>query len=290
MYNLGASMKKAMLFLSVVLSLKSSPQSNEIDTLYYLHDSSQFIPEYAIAREIFYTHTRFYPQPTWELYKIIELNLMFRPSKIGRTIQSISFYNDTLQQTVFTYVINKVLDSSDVYPNWFKIMIDNSPNLSDYIEVPSWWGDLCEVQPEQISGNTIGFYDASQSWGVFHDLPVKLIIQKVPVEVRENFQSDFYCNLEQNYPNPFNSKTKFRYDISKGEPIIIKVYDILGNEVATLVNDYKPAGSYEVEFNADAAQTISLCSGVYYYQLRVGDPSTSSGESFVQTRKMILLR
>jgi len=58
------------------------------------------------------------------------------------------------------------------------------------------------------------------------------------------------------------------------------VFDILGNEVTTLVNEYKPAGSYEVEFNV--GQTSSLSSGVYYYQLRAG--------SFVETKKMILLR
>ena len=63
------------------------------------------------------------------------------------------------------------------------------------------------------------------------------------------------------------------------------VYDILGNKIATLVNKEKPAGSYEVEFNGN-----NLSSGVYFYQLRAGDPSAGSGQSFVETKKMILMK
>jgi hypothetical protein len=65
----------------------------------------------------------------------------------------------------------------------------------------------------------------------------------------------------------------------------LKVYDLLGREVATLVNEEKPAGSYEVEFDGDG-----LTSGIYFYQLRAGDPSTGSGQSFVETKKMVLLK
>ncbi|MCK7526056.1 MAG: T9SS type A sorting domain-containing protein [Ignavibacteriales bacterium] len=110
------------------------------------------------------------------------------------------------------------------------------------------------------------------------------------VEVDLNIPTQF--SLEQNYPNPFNPSTKIKYSIPnvtlsgvEGSRVILKVYDVLGNEVATLVNEEKPAGNYEVNFNAS-----KLSSGVYFYKLRVEDPSTSSGEGFVQTKKMILLR
>ncbi len=98
--------------------------------------------------------------------------------------------------------------------------------------------------------------------------------------------------LYQNYPNPFNPSTKIRFVIpasslnpfSKGEGTLVtlKVYDVLGNEVATLVNEYKPAGSYEVELSGHSDEGQNLTSGVYFYQLRAGD--------FVQTKKMILLK
>ncbi len=71
-----------------------------------------------------------------------------------------------------------------------------------------------------------------------------------------------------------------------GRFVTLKVYDVLGNEVATLVNELKPAGVYEVTFDAN-----KLSSGIYLYQLRVTDPETSSGQGFVhQTKKMILIK
>ena len=85
--------------------------------------------------------------------------------------------------------------------------------------------------------------------------------------------------LSQNYPNPFNPTTRIKYSIPVGvqRAVQLKVYDILGREVATLVNETKSAGNYEATFNAS-----SLASGVYFYRLRAG--------KFVQTKKMILLR
>ncbi|MEJ2195580.1 MAG: T9SS type A sorting domain-containing protein [Ignavibacteriaceae bacterium] len=98
--------------------------------------------------------------------------------------------------------------------------------------------------------------------------------------------SDFV--LEQNYPNPFNPSTKIKYTIPpqqnplqggdyRGGLITLKVYDILGNEIATLVNEEKTAGSYEVSYDAN-----TLSSGIYFYTLNAG--------SFIETKKMVLLR
>jgi len=95
--------------------------------------------------------------------------------------------------------------------------------------------------------------------------------------------------LNQNYPNPFNPSTKISWQSPVSGWQTLKLYDVLGNEVATLVNEYRNAGSYEVEFKS-AVSNRQLASGVYYYQLRVGDPSTGSGQGFVETKKMILLK
>ena len=84
--------------------------------------------------------------------------------------------------------------------------------------------------------------------------------------------------LEQNYPNPFNPSTTISWQSPVGSHQYIKSFDILGNEIATLVDEYKPAGSYEAEFSA----TERLASGVYFYKLTVSN--------FVQTKKMILIR
>lgn len=98
-------------------------------------------------------------------------------------------------------------------------------------------------------------------------------------------------SLSQNYPNPFNPTTKIKYAVPSEETlyanrsttyatslrVTLKVYDVLGKEITILVNEEKPAGSYEVEFNA-----TGLSSGIYFYQLNAG--------SFTKTKKMILLR
>jgi len=93
--------------------------------------------------------------------------------------------------------------------------------------------------------------------------------------------------LEQNYPNPFNPSTKIKFSLPQtGSPLLggargglisLKVYNVLGNEVATLVEEYKPAGSYEIKFDASG-----LPSGIYFYQLKAGN--------FIQTNKMVYLK
>ena len=84
-------------------------------------------------------------------------------------------------------------------------------------------------------------------------------------------------SLSQNYPNPFNPSTTINYAISSKQLVQLKVYDILGSEVATLVNQEQSAGSYKIDFNASR-----LASGVYFYRLQAG--------SFVETKKMVILK
>ena len=92
----------------------------------------------------------------------------------------------------------------------------------------------------------------------------------------ENSQLSSYI-LYQNYPNPFNSVTNIIYQLSKSGLVQLKVFDLLGSEVAILVNEVKSVGSYEVSFDASI-----LPSGVYIYSLRVNN--------FVQNNKMTLLK
>jgi hypothetical protein len=83
--------------------------------------------------------------------------------------------------------------------------------------------------------------------------------------------------LNQNYPNPFNPVTKINYSIPQTNFVTIKVYDILGKEVAILVSEEKPAGIYLINFNAE-----NLSSGVYFYRMTAG--------SFTSTKKFILIK
>jgi hypothetical protein len=105
----------------------------------------------------------------------------------------------------------------------------------------------------------------------------------VSVENEEPIPSTF--SLEQNYPNPFNPSTIIRFIIpyviasgtKQSQHVMLKVYDVLGNEVATLVDEYRSAGTYEIEFSG-----TGLSSGIYLYKLKTG--------SFIETKKMILIK
>jgi beta-glucanase (GH16 family) len=109
-------------------------------------------------------------------------------------------------------------------------------------------------------------------------------LKEVPDEAPKEF------GLDQNYPNPFNPETEIRYRVQSTGHVTLKVYDMLGREVAVLVNEQKAPGSYSLRFDASG-----LASGVYLYQLEAGNPSTGSGpgaesKGFKQVKSLVLLR
>ena len=114
---------------------------------------------------------------------------------------------------------------------------------------------------------------------------IGVFIYSIPTNIPEDSEPVLEFSLDQNYPNPFNPSTKIKYTIpsviasgtKQSQLVTLKVYDVLGNEITTLVNEVKPAGSYEVDFNSEG-----LSSGMYFYNLRAGN--------FIETKKMILLK
>lgn len=100
-----------------------------------------------------------------------------------------------------------------------------------------------------------------------------------PTGIKNENEIPYKFELHQNYPNPFNPSTGISFRLSVNSKVSLKVFDVLGNEVATLVNEEKNQGTFKVEFNN---KNLLLGSGVYFYQLRAG--------GFVQTKKMVLLQ
>ncbi len=127
----------------------------------------------------------------------------------------------------------------------------------------SWYGAAFYTVWEDSSGDKI------QLFGRVH------YILMGNVDYFNSQQKDF--NLYQNYPNPFNPSTSIEYRVGSDEYVTLKVYDLLGREVAILVDEYAPAGRYEVDFDGS-----KFSSGVYFYRLQAGE--------FRETRKMVLLR
>lgn len=111
-------------------------------------------------------------------------------------------------------------------------------------------------------------------WNFGANFPIVIIDNPITVE---DEISPVQFHLSQNYPNPFNPSTSIQYTVGTRQFVSLKVYDILGNEVASLVNEEKPAGNYKVSFNG-----AQLTSGVYIYRLQY--------LNFVETKKMVLLK
>ena len=114
-----------------------------------------------------------------------------------------------------------------------------------------------------------GYYNDTQKTIVYDSFsgPIRVSDMEIPKEFI----------LSQNYPNPFNPATTIKYQLLTSSYVFLKIYDLLGREIAELVNEYKIVGDYEVKFNAG-----NLPSGIYFYKLRAGN--------FVETKKMSLMK
>lgn len=132
---------------------------------------------------------------------------------------------------------------------------------------------------EIIHWNMAGQYDGDSIWSPeIKTLLINIVRYMLNiVNVDEAISLPETFELYQNYPNPFNPLTIIQFRIPNSEFVSLKVYDVIGNEVATLIDEYKPAGMHNVQFTMN-----NLTSGVYFYQLKAG--------SFTETKKMILLR
>jgi CubicO group peptidase (beta-lactamase class C family) len=172
----------------------------------------------------------------------------------------------------------------DAPPDMFAALGKNGQILN---VVPSLGLVMVRMGNPPDSSVDVAVYLNNQIWQKLNEV----ICNQTYVENENTIVQNFL--LEQNYPNPFNPSTIIKFTIpasslnpfSKGEGTLVslKIYDILGNEVATLVNEEKPAGSYEVEFSTGSfGNAAHLSSGMYFYNLTVGN--------FSETKKMIFLK
>ncbi|MCW8810555.1 MAG: T9SS type A sorting domain-containing protein [Ignavibacteriaceae bacterium] len=146
------------------------------------------------------------------------------------------------------------------------------------------WGYTWEVQESGVTSELweVYFINDDEGWIVGGGIGLPGVILHttnggVITDVDDEINTVREFVLNQNFPNPFNPTTKINYQIPELSFVTIKVYNVLGNEVTTLVNEEKPAGGYEVDFDAS-----DLTSGIYFYQLRISD--------FSQTKKMVFLK
>jgi hypothetical protein len=190
-----------------------------------------------------------------------------------------------------------VLDSTDSLTQILFNELTHSTS-KEFINDTIFW-NFSYIAPDSLVVDTL--YAAGNStnndsiptsldkWNHAENFVVNVMDEPVFVQTEKLKPEDFA--LYQNYPNPFNPSTKIKFTIpsvgtSFMKSVQLKVYDILGNEVTTLVNEELPAGEYEVEFNSSSESSFrlarNLTSGVYFYQLKAG--------SYIKTKKMLLIK
>lgn len=227
---------------------------------------------------------------TLPVVSIDEMNLVARTNTFGLSSESELIFSD------YYYVVNKNLASSlsDEFNVAFKCELVNAAtnlvvgafdnvsynklNVQQY-DNPSYLVDCSGIETGNYYLRLFTTVNEDVNFFISDIQRDDIVLEKSNLLVR-NFKGEgipIVYDLEQNFPNPFNPSTTIRYQIPQDGIVTLKIYDILGSEVATLVNEEKLAGKYEVNFNAS-----SLASGVYIYKIQSG--------SFINSKKMILLK
>jgi hypothetical protein len=176
------------------------------------------------------------------------------------------FYDGRNSISNHKHVMRKMLPTPDGQS--FTINLNETKSIAQTITLdPIWDADSLSV---------VVFVQSTSSMTVYQSEMISYDELSV-TNIEENIPSATNFKLEQNYPNPFNPSTKIKWSSPAGNHQTLKIYNILGNEVTTLVDEYRNAGTHEIDFNA-----AELTSGIYFYTL-------SSG-SFRVTKKMTVLR
>ena len=167
------------------------------------------------------------------------------------------------------FEVQRKINNSDMESEWYIIGFINGKGTTTEPQLYTFFDDVNNTQftsliyrLKQVDFN--GNYQYSNE-----------------IIVENSFKPEHF-DLSQNYLNPFNPSTKIVFRITDFGFVSLKVYDILGNEIASLVNEVLSSGEYEVEFNVGTIRDLSLSSGIYFYTLRAGE--------FIQTKKMILMK
>lgn len=171
---------------------------------------------------------------------------------------------------IYNQIINgpyKNIKLASIWGSYEGSLVTNMRNFRDFLQNNNYqlyWKE----RPE------------GHSWGLWRATIDDMLMFFFPYEassIIDNSEIIEGYQLFQNYPNPFNSSTTISYNIPESSFVTLKIYDVLGNAITTLVNEEKPAGSFTVKFNAE-----NLSSGVYFYQLNSG--------KYINTKKLTYLR
>jgi hypothetical protein len=192
--------------------------------------------------------------------------------------------DDGLETTPFiasdeSYLIFARVHGSSPYSNLFVSSKNNDGSWSEAVKMTGLSSIYHELYPNiSPDGRFMMFLSFRSGLSLPYWVDAQIIYNYITgVDDEQKIESPGSFQLYQNYPNPFNPTTKIIYSIQQNSFVSLKVFDVLGNEVATLVDEVKPSGEYQVEFDGS-----ELTSGIYLFRLQA--------DEFAQTKKMILLK
>jgi len=194
------------------------------------------------------------------IYEVIPVELVSFNADVSNNFVKLNWLTIT-EKNNYGFEIERSKNSTDKSDNWEKIGFVKGKGTTTEIQSYAFNDEYLPAGKYSYRLKQIDF-DGTTSYSN---------IIEVDIDLPNAF------SLEQNYPNPFNPSTTINYQIPELSFVTLKVYDVLGSEVATLVNKELPVGNYEIEFDA-----TTLPSGIYFYRLQAG--------SFVETKKMVLMK
>ena len=204
----------------------------------------------------------------------------------GETIAGDSLKFDHAYTTYINEVDSLIIEVSNNFGNSYSVLVKLAggisgplrtapPNQNSFVPAPSQWATKKYALPSGV--NMIRFRVISGFGNNLYLDNICKVNGTTGISSNLNTELPGKYSLSQNYPNPFNPVTNLEFGIPKLGFVSLKIYDVLGKEVATLVNENLSPGTYKYSFNAS-----NLSSGIYFYRIKAGD--------FVQTRTMMLLK
>ncbi len=277
--------------IDTIYSLGLAVSADSISEAYALASKHFYIGNFTEAKQVYYgiIQTNGSDRKSIEAY-----TKLYTISKLTDTLASTfselkSFYDNKLQSIQDTLMLKIVKHLSDLCLvakkdyvqaiNNFGEVITQNPNSEEafFAAIDILTTSLLDsgnTAMSKVSGMDLSAKDANDYRTKLNAL-IRARNNKENILSSKIIPTDY--SLYQNYPNPFNPTTKIQYDIPTDTKVELKIYDILGREVKTLVNEFQPAGRYSIDFNANY-----LASGVYVYQL--------SAKGFIKSRKMVIIK
>ncbi len=213
----------------------------------------------------------------------------------GRNNNDATPHNILLQSTInrkswtdISAPYEKIAGASSIYAlavyknnliagSWGSGVYVSSDSGTTWTSLNNGWGNYSPIYITSLAISNNYLFAGTDNEGIFWRIPISQVVQVATgiEKSKENLPINY--SLQQNYPNPFNPTTTINYQLPSSGFVTLKVYDMLGRLVKTLVDEKKPEGSYSVQFNAN-----NIASGIYFYKLKA--------DNYSAVKKMILLK